>query len=194
MFGATFLKESLKNKDNKMSLSTAISPTIAVNIYKDWMLFRNGYALPLPPPPEWINTSDIGGHTVLEPKDPLINQLKNIKRISVTILSDKKASGQRFTTPKEFTEWLTVTGEVQGKIQKLDNVIVDKEKAILLMDRTGKDNEWKIIVWVRKEEVNLYINFDGVGTYDKFDKDSINYIISHFTFKAPPSSGKEGKR
>lgn len=137
MFGVTFLKESLKNKDKKAPLSSEISPPIAINIYKDWTLFRNGYAFPLPP--GWINSSDTGGHVVLEPKDTQVNELKNIKKISVTVLSDKKASGQRFTTEKEFTEWAAITGEVQGKIQKLNTVTLDKEKAIQLMDRSGKD-------------------------------------------------------
>lgn len=191
MFGVAFLKESFRNKNKKISPSISVSPTKVQNKYKDWNLFRNGYALLIPS--DWKNSSDVGGTAILEPSDPLNNELKNINKISITVLSDKKATGQRFTTEKEFFEWSAVVGEVQGKIQKLDNLTVGGEKAIMLIDASGGDNEWKIIVWVRKDNINLYINFDGQGKYNKADAEVINYITSQFNFVAPPMTGKEGK-
>lgn len=191
MFGVTFLKESFRNKNKKISPQISVSPTKVQNKYDDWVLFRNGYALPLPP--DWKNSSDTGGTAVLEPRDPMANELKNIQKISITVLSDEKATGQRFTTEKEFFEWSAINGEVQGKIQKLDNLTVSGEKAIMLIDVSGEDNVWKIIVWVRKDNINLYINFDGLGKYDEVDAEVINYITSQFNFVAPPMTGKEGK-
>ena len=178
MFGVTFLKETFRDKNKKISPPISVSPTKVENKYEGWTLFRNGYAFPLPT--DWINSSDTGGTAVLEPRDPLKNELNNIKKISVTVLSDKKSTGQRFTTEKELVEWSAVAGEVQGKIQKLDNLIVGGEKAIMLIDATGEDNEWKIIVWVRKDNINLYINFDGQGKYNAADAEVINYITSQF--------------
>lgn len=190
MFGVAFLKDSIKNNQKKL-IPSNLSPTIkTINKYESWTLFRNGYAFPLPP--NWTNTSDRGGTAVLEPRDPLINELKNIQKISTTVLSDKKATGQRFTTEREFTDWTAVTGEVQGSIQKLENITVDGEKAIKLIDRSI-DNKWKIIVWIRKDQINLYLNFDGEGKYNSAAIEAINYITSHFSFTAPAMTGKEGK-
>ena len=191
MFGVTFLKESFRNKNKKISPLISVSPTKAQKKYEDWTLFRNGYSLPIPS--DWKNSSDVGVTAVLEPRDSIANELKNIQKISITVLSDEKATGQRFTTEKEFFEWSAVVGEVQGKIQKLDNLSVNGEKAIMLIDVSGGDNEWKIIVWVRKDNMNLYINFDGLGKYNEADAEVINYITSQFNFVAPPMTGTEGK-
>lgn len=190
MFGLTFVKQSVKNNQKQTSSTSSIPPTKTPNKYERWALFRNGYAFPLPS--NWKNSSDKGGTAVLEPRDPLINELKNIQRISTTVLSDKKATGQRFTTEREFTDWTAITGEVQGTIQKLENITVDGEKAIKLIDRSI-DNKWKIIFWIRKDQINLYLNFDGEGKYDSAAEETISYITSHFSFIAPAMTGKEGK-
>ena len=190
MFGFTFLKELYKKSQKKTVVSNVPTPTIMIADRADWTLFRNGYAFPLPP--DWKNSSDRGGTAVLEPTDISTNTLGTIQRISTTILSDKKASGQRFTTEREFGDWGAVKGEVQGKIQKLDDVTVDGEKALLLIDRSV-DNKWTIIVWTRREQMNFYINFGGVGKYGAAETETINYIISHFNFVAPERTEKEGK-
>lgn len=190
MFSFTFIKEGIKSNQGKKPIPVSVLPTKAQNKYESWKLFRNGYAFPLPS--DWKNSSDRGGTAVLEPRDLSMNELKNIQKISVTILSDKKATGQRFTTEREFTDWTAVTGEVQGTIQKLENITVDGEKAVVLMDRSI-DNEWKVIVWIRKDERNIYLNFDGKGEYDKDAIEMVGYITSRFSFKAPAMTGKEGK-
>lgn len=190
MFGVTFIKESIKNYLKKESTSNSVFPTKAQNKYENWRLFRNGYAFPLPS--EWKNSSDIGGTAVLEPRDLSTNELKNIQKISVTVLSDKKAKGQRFTTEREFIDWTAVTGEVQGTIQKRENITIDGEKAIVLIDRLI-DNKWKVIVWIRKDQTNLYLNFDGVEEYDAAAVETVGYITSRFSFVAPAMTGKEGK-
>lgn len=191
LFGVTYLKEQLSTRSSAPLPSETVSPTKVVDTYEGWTLFRNGYAFPVPP--EWKNSSDVGGVAVLEPTDPAVNTLKNIQKISAIILSDKKATGQRFTTEKEFIEWTAVPGEVQGSVQKLENSVVDGEKAVMLIQRAASADTWKIIVWTRKDGVNVYLNFDGVGSYEASEMQAIKYIIAHFTFTPPPTTGKEEK-
>lgn len=190
MFGITLVKESIKNSFKNRPTSNSAIPAKAQNKYESWRLFRNGYAFPIPP--EWKNSSDRGGTAVLEPRNVSTNELKNIQRISITVLSDKKATGQRFTTEREFEDWSAVTGEVQGAIQKLEDITIDGEKAMTLIDKSI-DNKWKIIVWIRKDQTNLYLNFDGRGEYDTEAIEAVGYITSHFSFVAPAMTGKEGK-
>ncbi len=189
LFGMAYLKEQLSKRSPTILPTETVMPTKVVDPYQDWTLFRNGYAFPLPP--EWKNSSDVGGVAVLEPTDPAVNTLKNIQKISAIILSDKKATGQRFTTEKEFIEWMAVAGAVQGSVQKLENSIIDGEKAIMLIQRAESADTWKIIVWTRKDGVNVYLNFDGVGTYEGAEMQAIKYIIAHFTFTPPPTTGKK---
>lgn len=191
MFGLTFLKESFKNKTSKEIPSATVSPTIIKNKFENWTFFKNGYAFPLPS--NWKNSSDTGGTAVLEPSDISENELDNIKKISVTVLSYKKATGQRFTTQLEFDQWSAVTGEVQGKIQKLENLTIDGEKGIMLIDNSV-ENKWKIIIWIRKDEINLYMNFDGEGKYNDKNIEVIKYITSHFSFIAPKANEKSGEK
>lgn len=191
MFGFTFLKEAYKKSQKKSDVSYSPQPTKAFENRSDWTLFRNGYAFPLPP--DWKNSSDRGGTAVLEPRDVLKNRLSGIEKISITILSDAKAGNKQFSTEREFTEWTAVKGEVQGTIQKLHNGEVDGQKSILVSDTSAGKEKWKIIVWVRKDLRNLYLIFDGVGTYGKSEAETITYITSNFTFVAPATAGKEGK-
>jgi hypothetical protein len=195
IFGFTFIKQFFKPVAKKSSLansSPAMSSqpqfTPSPDPYVGWTVFRNGYALPVPP--KWKNTSDLNGTAVLEPGE----KLAGIIKISVTILSDKKATaGQRFTTQKEFDQWYAVSTQVQGNIQKLKNVNLDVEKAVVLFDTTQGTNHWQTIIWSRKEERNIYLTFTGTDEYGVDDATAIDYITSHFTFTPPAMTEKEGK-
>ncbi|HYD35196.1 MAG TPA: hypothetical protein VD999_03970 [Vitreimonas sp.] len=157
--------------------------------YTTWKLFRNGYALPLPP--NWKNTSDSNGRAVFHPGD----KVGSLTEISVTVLSDAKApQGQQFTTQAEFDQWSAVQGDVQGAIQKIDNVTVDGQPGLMLLDTRGGEDQWLVIVWVRKDKNNLYLTFKGNQKYDVADASAIDYIVSKFTFTAPPMTGLEGKQ
>lgn len=183
-----FMSKGVKAPYSSSSVSP--SPTAAasaVSEFSDWTYFRNGYGVKIPP--DWKNTSDTGGTAVLEPG----RKVANFELVSVTILSDKKATGQRFTTQKEFDEWYALSGEVQGDIQKIDNTMVDGEKAIMLLDTTGGEDAWTVITWTRKDEVNLYLRVKGNKKYSKEDAAAIDYLVSSFRFEAPPPAPGEGK-
>ena len=176
-------------------IKTGVSPTPPTPTvenkqaeHADWSLFRNGYALPLPP--KWKNTSDTGGVAVLEPGE----MIGSLEEISIMIVSDKKApQGQQFTTQRELDEWSAVSGQVQGDIQKTKNIFVDGNPGVMLVDVTGETNKWVAMAWTRKENVNVQIRFTGRGTYTDKDMETVDYIVTHFTFTAPPMSGKEEK-
>lgn len=121
MFFTAFVRDRQRNKKLTPSETTESKPVDAIiDEYADWTLFRNGYALPVPP--KWKNTSDRGGTAVLEPGETV----GNIQKISITVLSDEKATaGQRFTTQKELNDWSAIKGEVGGSIQKPKNIILD---------------------------------------------------------------------
>lgn len=180
-----------KNEDKVIiaEKSDQPAPTASGPDYSQWTLFRNGYALPLPP--DWQNTSDTGGTAVLAVGDTPESKIGSIQQISVTVLSDEKATGQRFTTQTEFDDWSMVEGEVQGSIQKLENRTVDNEKAIELLDASGGENEWMIITWIRKDNRNIYINFEGNQKFEAQDVAAIDYILSNFKFVAPPMTGSK---
>ena len=147
----------------------------------DWVIFRNGYSLPVPP--GWKNTSDKGGRAVLVPGESEESRIGSISEISVTVVSDANSpKGQQFTTQKEFDDWLKVEGEVQGPVQKLDNIRLDNTEGIELLVIHDRDNSWNIIVWSRKEGSNLYINFKGNKEYSTEDAEAIDYIVSNFKF------------
>lgn len=184
-----------KNKIPAASVSPSPSaltmPSITVTPveYADWSLFRNGYALPLPP--AWKNTSDRAGTAVLEPGKPI----GSIQKISVTVLSDAKApQGQRFTTQKELDNWLAVSGEVQGPIQKIKNNTLDKESGVILFDNSKGENNWLTISWARKNNTNIYLTFVGNEKYGDLDQKAIDYIVSGFRFTPPPMGGNEEKK
>lgn len=183
-----------KNRDKviipgKGTPTISVRPTISDRDYSKWTLFRNGYAFPLPP--GWKNTSDTGGTAVLEAGSSSEGKIGSIYKITVTVLSDEKATGQRFTTQREFEEWSKVEGEVQGPIQRIDNRTVDGEKAIELLDVSGGENEWMIITWVRKDNKNVYINFKGNKKYERADAAAIDHILSNFTFTTPQITGSK---
>lgn len=187
MFGVVFIRESMKNKSSS-SDALVVQPAKTQDDYANWSLFRNGYALPVPP--EWKNTSDNGGVAILEPG----KAIGSMQEISIAILSDKNApQGQQFTTQKELDEWSAVNGKVQGDIQKLKNITMDETPGVMLIDTTGEKNKWVVMAWTRKDNVNIQIRFTGSGTYGDQDKKAVDYIISHFTLTAPPMTGKEGK-
>lgn len=177
------IPERLNQTTDKSVNNIPITPTPSQPNYSDWTLFRNGYSLPLPP--EWKNTSDRGGTAILEVGDSPESKIGNIQQISITVLSDAKSTGQRFTTQREFDDWSKVEGEVQGSIQKLDNLTIDNEKAIELLDESGGENEWMIITWIRKDNRNIYINFKGNQKYDTDDAVATDYILSNFKFTSP---------
>ena len=179
------LDQPIKESTNNIS----ITPTNSQADYSDWDLFRNGYSLPLPPGCK--NTSDKGGTEVNEIGNSPKSTIGSIQKISITVLSDKKSTGQRFTTQREFEDWLKVEGEVQGSIQKLDNLMIDNERAIELLDQSGGENEWMIITWIRKDNKNIYINFEGNQKYNTSDASAIDYILSNFKFIAPPMTGSK---
>ena len=162
-------------------------PTKVVDPYQDWTLFRNGYAFPLPP--EWKNSSDVGGVAVLEPTDPAVNTLKNIQKISAIILSDKSHRTTLYHRERIYRVD-GCRGAVQGSYKNWKIVLLT-EKAIMLIQRAESADTWKIIVWTRKDGVNVYLNFDGVGTYEGAEMQAIKYIIAHFTFTPPPTTGKK---
>lgn len=182
-----------KERSAKLSqtLSASPSPTPATaspipTSYDDWTLFRNGYALPLPP--DWKNTSDLGGQAILEPG----RKIGSITKIAVTVLSDKKvAEGQAFTSQKELDDWMAKPIEATGTMQKLANITIDGQKGVLLLDKSGGDALWTVINWVRKDETNLYISVYGTGKYSQEEAQAIEYMTQHFTFTAPPSTDKE---
>jgi len=190
MFGITIMRDWPRLTGKQQLESPTAKPTAVptVSLYSDWKLFRNGYAFPLPP--DWNNTSDNGGTAVLEPGQTL----GSITKISVTILSDAKApQGQQFTTQTEFNQWYAVSGQVQGTMQKPANMSLDGEKAVMLMDTKGATKSWVGIVWARKDNINIYITFNGSGEYSNTDENAINYIVSKFMFTPPPSAGAKSK-
>lgn len=177
-------KKILSPATQQTSKETMVSPTISP--YSDWTYFKNGYGIKFPP--DWKNTSDLNGTAVMEPG----RKVGSITKISITILSDKKATGQRFTTQTEFDQWYGVNGQVQGDIQKTDNVLLDGQKGVVLMDSSTPD-KWTEIIWTRKDNVNIYIIVRGNGTFTSEDNAAIVYLISSFKFQAPASSGKSEK-
>ena len=190
MFGVTIMRDWSRLTGKQKPEGVVVQPTVALtaSTYDDWMLFRNGYAFPLPP--DWKNTSDKGGTAVLEPG----RTLGSITKISVTILSDAKApQGQQFTTQTEFDQWYAVSGLVQGPMQKPTNMMLDGVKAVMLMDTKGATENWVGIIWARKDNINIYITFNGSGEYSNADENAINYIVSHFMFTPPPSTSGKSK-
>ena len=185
MFGITYLRDPRRTAVAPAGDQISVSPSPVSLSYADWTLFSNGYALPIPP--DWKNTSDTGGTAVLEPG----TKIGTIQKISITRLSDAKApAGQQFTTQKEFDEWSAVEGEVQGPIQKIANLTVDSTPGLELSDIREDEGQWTVIVWVRKDNINLYLTFLGTEKITPDDTTAINRIASEFTFVAPPSTGK----
>ncbi len=84
-------------------------------------------------------------------------------------------------------------GEVQGPIQKLANVTVDSEPGLELFDTRQGDDNWIMIVWVRKDNINLYLTFQGNKAITQDDTYAIDHIVSEFKFVAPPSANKSGE-
>lgn len=188
MFFGAFVKDMIPGKKTQPSVTPEVKQMKVQDKYADWTLFRNGYALPIPS--DWKNTSDTGGTAVLEPGEAV----GTIKKISVTVLSDAKApQGQQFTTQKELNEWSAVKGEVQGDVQKPKNISLDGEPGVMLVDKTGEADKWVAMAWARKDNVNILIRFTGSGIYGEQDMKAVDYIVSHFTFTPPPSSGKNDK-
>lgn len=185
MFGITYLRETGSTALAPSGDQISASPSPVSLNYAEWGLFRNGYALPIPP--DWKNTSDTGGTAVFEPG----TKVGNIKKISVTRLSDAKVPpGQQFTTQKEFEEWSAVEGEVQGPIQKIANITVDSTPGLELSDIREDEGQWTVIVWVRKDNINLYLTFLGNEKITPDDNSAMTHIASEFAFVAPPSTGK----
>lgn len=190
IFGVTIIRDWPRLTGQKAS---STSPTAIPNVtpnetladYSNWTLFRNGYAMPVPP--KWKNTSDLGGVAVLEPGE----RVGSLDEISVTILSDKKAQGQQFSTQKELDEWSAVSGQVQGDIQKTKNIVMDGSPGVMIVDTTSEANKWLAMAWTRKDNINVQLRFVGNGTYEDEDMKAVDYIVSHFTFTAPQTS--EGK-
>ncbi len=192
MFGVTIMRDwpRLTGQMGKRASPAAIpkvTPDATKADYSNWTLFRNGYALPVPP--KWKNTSDLGGVAVLEPGEIV----GSLDEISVTILSDKKAQGQQFTTQKELDEWSAVSGQVQGDIQKTKNIVMDGSPGVMIVDTTSEANKWLAMAWTRKDNINVQLRFTGNGTYEDEDIKAVDYIVSHFTFTAPQTSGSKGK-
>lgn len=176
----------------KNSVTPAATPQSITDetqtVYTNWKLFRNGYALPVPP--EWKNTSDKGGVAILEPGE----KTGSLQEISVSILSDKNApQGQQFTTQKELDEWSAVSGQVQGDIQKTKNVIMDGSPGVMIVDTTSETNKWTAMAWTRKDNINVQLRFTGSGKYEVQDMKVVDYIVSRFTFTAPPMTGSKEK-
>jgi len=192
IFGVTIIRDwpRLTGQKTSNAIPTAIpkvTPDETQADYSNWTLFRNGYALPVPP--KWQNTSDLGGVAVLEPGETV----GSLDEISVTILSDKKSQGQQFTTQKELDEWSAVSGQVQGDIQKTKNIVMDGSPGVMIVDTTSEANKWLAMAWTRKDNINVQLRFTGNGTYENEDMKVVDYIVSHFTFTAPQTSGSKGK-
>lgn len=178
---------STKQTTSVSTPSPKVQAIATADPYASWELFRNGYAFPLPA--DWKNTSDTNGTATFAPGTPI----GSIDSLAVTVLSDKRApQGKRFTTQPEFDQWYAVEGEVQGKIQKLQNLAVDGEKAVMISQKPA-DDRWMVIVWARHEQVNLYITATGAGEYTVEDGKIVSYIAEHFVFTAPPSTGDDKK-
>lgn len=187
MFASAFIRQSLKSKTVVASPAPQASVVIQDD-YSGWTLFRNGYAFPVPP--KWKNTSDTGGVAILEPGD----KIGSLEQISMRVLSDKKApAGQQFTGQQELEQWATVSGQVQGDVQKTKNVSLDGAPGVMLVDTTGEVGKWVAMAWARRDSINFQLRFTGSGTYTDQDKKTVDYIISHFTFTPPPFDDKQEK-
>jgi len=186
MFAQAFIRDTFKSKTVTPSKNTPTQQV--VDDYANWGLFRNGYALPVPP--KWQNTSDTGGVAILEPGE----QVGSLNQISIMVLSDKNApQGQQFTTQKELDEWTAVSGPVQGDVQKTNNITLGGSPGVMFLDTTGEKDAWLAMAWTRKDGINVQIRFTGTGEYTDLDAKTVDYIVSNFTFTPPPITGKEGK-
>lgn len=156
--------------------------------YDEWKLFRNGYAFPLPP--EWKNTSDTNGTATFAPGQ----EVGNIHSIAVTRLSDKKApQGQKFTTQAELDDWYGGKLSEVGNLKKIKTLMIDGEKAVMIADTSGGKERWMVIIWARHENMNLYFTANGLGEYTLDDENAITYMVEHFLYTAPPSTGDDKK-
>ena len=191
MFTVTIMRDWPRLTGQTESIA---NPTPAVSVasskaqadYSNWTLFRNGYALPLPP--KWKNTSDVGGVAMLEAGEVV----GSLDQIAVTILSDKKApQGQQFTTHKELDAWAAVSGPAQGNVQKTKNIVLDGSPGVMIVDTASEANKWFAMAWARKDAINVQLRFSGNGVYGDAEMNAVDYIVSRFTFTAPEVSGSK---
>ena len=171
-----------KNQSASQKVSETAVSQIPPN-FNTFSTFENGYEIKIPT--NWVNTSDLQGHSVIGPGK---NGIK-VGSFQSIVLSVNPSLTALMTSQSEFDSWYAKKNEkvTKGIIQKLANTTIDGEKAVELIDTSVNQktqNAWSIVTWTRKNNVNYYINAIGDQKITTVDFKVYEYIIKSFKFNA----------
>lgn len=176
-----FLSGNKSLKNNHGTLGPSASP-IPLS-FSNWGTFKNGYEIKIPE--NWINTSDLNGHAVIERGKNGV-PVGSFTKIVISVSANSQAD-QQMTNQDDFDKWYSKSNKEVTKeiLQKLDNTMIDKEKAVEFVDTSvdvKTQNVWSVVVWIRKNDVNYYINVFGNKKITPTDFKAYDYLIKSFKF------------
>jgi hypothetical protein len=164
-------------------------PTVATSVnYEDYTNKKMGYTIAKPA--GWsatpiADTTNFDDRQVFMPDSG--TKLGNFSEISVTVVS-KPAKTAELSSAEEYNKWLTSPNEAtdsSGLVVKRGEKMVQGNRAVVLwQDKSLPDGyDWSIMTWVRRGEVNYYIDALGTGQYSDLESRVFDQVAGSFKIK-----------
>lgn len=156
----------------------SLSPSPTPEILDGWRYHnRERYSFMIPA--RWKIGYDKNDLTVLIPG----RAMGTLQEIAIRTLPDIRVREDRpFATQEEFDRNYEVDTVIEGKVRKIENVEVDGRRGIMYTDVGSGPQNWHIVVWIRDDEENIYLNFKGFDRQILDDGKAIDYFLSTFIF------------
>jgi hypothetical protein len=130
--------------------------------------------------------NQITNRIMFEPQSAESAQIGNIGQISVTVVASPSAA-QELSTMEEFEKWLAVSPQVatSSEMVKIQNDKIGGEQAIRfgqadMVPDNIDSSFWSVTDWMRKNQINYYINMLGNGMLGQPEEGWWSRILNSF--------------